>query len=102
MCRPPVCVPLDRRVVRLVMVSFVLVRDLQSATVTRKKAAGMELASLRELWFWRLNTSSSSFCKSAARAFFSAGSKSFIVGALHFGDAAPTDPGGLSELKLKH
>jgi hypothetical protein len=52
----------------------------QSATVTRKKVAGMDVASWRGLWFWRLNSSSSSFCKSAARPFFSAASKAFMVG----------------------
>ena len=52
----------------------------QSATVTRKKVAGMDVASLRGLWFWQLNSSSSSFCKSAARPFFSAASKAFMVG----------------------
>ena len=35
----------------------------------------MEVASLRGLWFWRLNSSSSSFCKSAARPFFSAAAR---------------------------
>ena len=33
-------------------------------TVTRKKVAGMDVASLRGLLFWLLNRTSSSFCKS--------------------------------------
>ena len=41
-------------------------------TVTRKKVAGMEVASLLGLLFWLLNRASSSFCRSAARPFFSA------------------------------
>lgn len=51
-----------------------------SATVTRKKVAGIEVAALFELLFWLLNRSSSSFCRSAARPFFSAASKAFMVG----------------------
>ena len=52
----------------------------QSATVTRKKIAGMEAASLRALLFWLLNRSSSSFCRSADRPFFSAASNAFMIG----------------------
>jgi hypothetical protein len=50
----------------------------QTATVTRKKVAGMEVASL--LLFWLLNSSSNSFCRSAARPLFSAASNAFMVG----------------------
>ena len=53
---------------------------LQSATVTRKKVAGMEVASLFGLLFWLANNSSSSLCRSAARPFFSAASNAFMVG----------------------
>ena len=49
-------------------------------TVTRKKVAGMEVVSLRGLLFWLLNRTSSSFCKSPARPFFSAASNAFMVG----------------------
>ncbi len=52
----------------------------QSATVTRKKVAGMEVASLLGLLFWLANNSSSSLCRSAARPFFSAASNAFMVG----------------------
>jgi len=41
----------------------------QTATVTRRNVAGMEVASLRELLFWLLNRASNSFCRSAARPF---------------------------------
>jgi hypothetical protein len=49
-------------------------------TVTRKKVAGMEVVSLFGLLFWLLNRTSSSFCKSPARPFFSAASNAFMVG----------------------
>jgi hypothetical protein len=49
-------------------------------TVTRKKVAGMEVVSLLGLLFWLLNRTSSSFCKSPARPFFSAASNAFMVG----------------------
>ncbi len=49
-------------------------------TVTRKKVAGMEVASLRGLLFWLSNRTSSSFCRSPARPFFSAASNAFMVG----------------------
>ena len=52
----------------------------QSATVTRKKVAGMDVASSLRLLFWLLNRTSSSFCRSAARPFFSAASNAFMVG----------------------
>lgn len=68
------------RMVRLTDQLLWPLEPFQSATVTRKKVAGMDVASLRGLWFWRLNSSSSSFCKSAARPFFSAASKAFMVG----------------------
>ena len=58
-------------------------RLAQDGTAKAKKravVAGMDVTSLRGLWFWRLNSSSSSFCKSAARPFFSAASKAFMVG----------------------
>jgi len=55
-------------------------RLLQTATVTRKKVAGMEVASLLGLLFWLANNSSSSLCRSAARPFFSAASNAFMVG----------------------
>src|SRR3954453_22328174 len=54
--------------------------SIQSATVTRKNVAGMDVASLCKLWFWQLNSSSRSSCKSAERPFFSAASKAIIVG----------------------
>ena len=47
---------------------------------TRKKVAGMEVVSLLGLLFWLLNRTSSSFCKSPARPFFSAASNAFMVG----------------------
>jgi hypothetical protein len=50
------------------------------ATVTRKKAAGIEVALLVGLWFWLLNRASNSFRNSPARAFLSATSKAFMVG----------------------
>ena len=49
-------------------------------TVTRKKVAGMEVASLRGLLFWLSNSDSSSFARSAARPFFSAALNAFMVG----------------------
>jgi hypothetical protein len=49
-------------------------------TVTRRNVAGMEVVSLLELLFWLLNKASNSFCRSAARPFFSAASKAFMVG----------------------
>ena len=49
-------------------------------TVMRKKVAGMEVESLLGLLFWLLKSTSSSFCKSPARPFFSAASKAFMVG----------------------
>src|ERR1700730_17743035 len=45
-------------------------RLFQSATVARRKVAGMEVASLLGLLFWLANNSSSSLCRSAARPFF--------------------------------
>ena len=54
--------------------------DNYAQTVTRKKVAGMEVESLLELLFWLLKSTSSSFCKSPARPFFSAASKAFMVG----------------------
>ena len=53
---------------------------LQSATVTRRKVAGMEVASLSGLLFWLLNRASNSFCRSVARPSFSAASNAFMVG----------------------
>jgi len=52
----------------------------QSATITRKKVAGIEVASLLGLLFWLANNSSNSRCRSAARPFFSAASNAFMVG----------------------
>src|SRR6266481_6473183 len=70
-----------QRMVRRLRHHFLLpLEPFQSATVTRKKVAGMDVASLRGLWFWRLNSSSNSFCKSAARPFFSAASNAVMVG----------------------
>ena len=63
---------------------FIIIRScppsFQSATVTRKKVAGMEVTSLRALLFWLSNRTSSSFCRSPARPFFSAASNAFMVG----------------------
>src|SRR5438067_2412698 len=53
---------------------------VQTSTVTRRKVAGIDVASLFGLWFWLSNRSPSSFWRSAARPFFSAASKAFIVG----------------------
>src|SRR5450759_1047732 len=39
----------------------------QTVTVTRKKVAGIDVASLFALLFWLLNSASSSFCSSSAR-----------------------------------
>ena len=52
----------------------------QTATVTRRNVAGIEVAFLSRLLFSRLNSSSSSFCKSPARPFFSAASNALMVG----------------------
>ena len=52
----------------------------QSATVTRKKVAGMDVVSLLGLLFLLLNRTSSCFARSAAPPFFSAASKAFMVG----------------------
>lgn len=49
-------------------------------TVTRKKVAGMDVVSFLGLLFWLLNRTSSSFCKSPARPFFSVASNAFMVG----------------------
>jgi hypothetical protein len=51
---------------------------LQTATVTRRKVAGIDVTPVP--LFCRLKSSSSSFCRSAARAFFSAASNAFMVG----------------------
>jgi hypothetical protein len=52
----------------------------QTAIITRRKVAGMEVASLLGLLFWLLNRASNSFCRSAARPLFSAASNAFMVG----------------------
>lgn len=54
--------------------------DQLSETVTRKKVAGMEVTSVLVLLLWLLNRTSSSWCRSPARPFFSAASKAFMVG----------------------
>ena len=54
--------------------------DTQQATVTRRKVAGIEVAPFCGLWFWLANRSSSSFCSSSARPFFSAAANAFMVG----------------------
>src|SRR5690349_10656578 len=51
---------------------------LQTATVTRRKVAGIDVTTLP--LFCLLKSSSCSFCRSAARPFFSAASKAFMVG----------------------
>jgi hypothetical protein len=51
-----------------------------TATVTRKKVAGMEVEFMPGLLFWLLNRTSSSFCRSPALPFFSAASNAFMVG----------------------
>ena len=51
-----------------------------TATVTRKKVAGMEVVFMPGLLFWLLNRTSSSFCRSPALPFFSAASNAFMVG----------------------
>ena len=53
---------------------------LQSAAVTRRNVAGMEVASLLGLLFCPLKRASNSFCRSAARPFASAASNAFMVG----------------------
>ncbi len=53
---------------------------VHTSTVTRRKVAGMDVVFLSGLWFWLVNRSSSSRCKSAVRPFFSAASNAFIVG----------------------
>jgi len=52
----------------------------QTETVTRRKVAGMEVASSLGLWFWALKSASSSACRSASRPLAAAASKAFIVG----------------------
>ena len=48
--------------------------------VTRRKVAGIDVASFRELVFWVSNSASNSFFSSSARPFFSAASNAFMVG----------------------
>jgi hypothetical protein len=55
-------------------------RRAQTDTVTRKNVAGIEVEAFDVLWFWLVNSASSSDCRSVARLFFSAASKAFIVG----------------------
>src|SRR5437667_12506618 len=52
----------------------------QTATVTRRKVAGIELASSLGLAFWALKRASSSACSSASRPFADADSNAFMVG----------------------
>lgn len=49
-------------------------------TVTRKKEAGIVVASLVLAWFCRLNSRSSSFCICSALPVLAAASKAFMVG----------------------
>jgi hypothetical protein len=51
-----------------------------SATVTRRKVAGMEVASSLWLAFWSLKRASSSACRSASRPLAAAASNAFMVG----------------------
>ncbi len=51
-----------------------------TATVTRRKVAGMEVASSFWLAFWPLKRASSSACSSASRPSAAAASKAFMVG----------------------
>jgi len=51
-----------------------------TATVTRRKVAGMEVASSLGLAFWLLKRASSSACRSASRPLAAAASNAFMVG----------------------
>ena len=51
-----------------------------TATVTRRKVAGMDVASSLWLAFWALKRASSSACRSASRPFAAAASNAFMVG----------------------
>ena len=65
---------------RLSVVEWFPLAALYTATVTRRKVAGMEVVSLLALLFWLSNRASSSFARSPARPLFSAASKAFMVG----------------------
>src|SRR6266567_9189316 len=52
----------------------------QTATVTRKNVAGVEVASSLGLAFWALKRASSSACSSASRPLAVAASNAFMVG----------------------
>jgi hypothetical protein len=67
------------RTVRACVIPSYFFLLLQTATVTRRKVAGIDVTPVVPL-FCRLKSSSSSFCRSAARPFFSAASKAFMVG----------------------
>src|SRR5262249_61031476 len=69
-----------------------------TTTVTRRKVAGIEV-SLR-LLFWLLNSSSNSFCSSAAQPFFSAASNAFMVGPLYFLNSSTNADGVPGKLKV--
>src|SRR5439155_22140956 len=66
--------------------------------VTRKNVAGIEVALL--LLFWLLNRASSSFCKSAARPFFSAASNAFMVGPYYFLNSSTNAEDGPGKLNV--
>jgi hypothetical protein len=52
----------------------------QTATVTRRNVAGMDVASSFGLVFWALKRASNSACRSASRPLAAAASNAFIVG----------------------
>ena len=56
------------------------VADRHTNTVTRKKVAGMAVASWLGPLFWLLNSAVSSSSRSSARPFLSAASNAFMVG----------------------
>jgi hypothetical protein len=54
--------------------------DTYTATVTRRKVAGMEVASSLGFAFWALKRVSNSACRSSSRPLAAAASKAFMVG----------------------
>jgi pyridoxamine 5'-phosphate oxidase-like protein len=55
-------------------------RPFHTATVTRRKVAGIEVASSLGLVFWLLKRASSSACRSSSRPLAAAASNAFMVG----------------------
>jgi hypothetical protein len=53
--------------------------DVQTATVTRRKVAEIEVASSLGIAFWALKRASNSYCRSASRPFAAAASNAFTL-----------------------